>query len=166
MLYISRSVSSALTHLRYFHRSSLFLSKVIAGKLLVTFRDLKYPWRHDEGSLVAIFRLGVSSLLLIQCLRVFRMVFVQKRRFSFLSHGLLMERPQNWTDLRSPISKFRDTHLYFIYITDIHRWKFRGDRSSGVAMTSIKLFARWSDLMWPGDLTLSDLGLKVVHYVF
>ena len=37
MLHISRCVSSAYTHLWYFHRSNLSLSTVIAEKLLVTF---------------------------------------------------------------------------------------------------------------------------------
>ena len=87
-----------------FHCSSL-------SKLLVTFHDLKGPWRHDEGSLVAIFRFGVSSLPVIRCLRVFRMTFVQKSRLSVFSHWLIMERSQNWPDLRPPISKFRDMYL-------------------------------------------------------
>ena len=45
--------------------------KVIAEKLLVAFLDLKWPWRHGEGSLVAIFRLRVSSSPVNRCLRVF-----------------------------------------------------------------------------------------------
>ena len=31
--------------------------KLLPKKLLMTFRGLKLPWRHGEGSLVAIFRL-------------------------------------------------------------------------------------------------------------
>ena len=80
MLHISRSVSSAWTHLLCFHRSSLSLSKVILEKLLVTFHGLKWPWWHAEGSSIAIVRLRVSILPLTRCLSVFWMVFVQKRR--------------------------------------------------------------------------------------
>ena len=59
MLHISRSASSAWTHLWCFHRSSWSLSKGIPEKnLLVAFHDLKWPWWHDEGSSVAIFRLS------------------------------------------------------------------------------------------------------------
>ena len=65
----------------------------------------------DEGPSVAIFRLRVSILPLTRCLREFWMVFVQKKRLSFFSHLLIMERSQNWPDLRSPISKFRDTRF-------------------------------------------------------
>ena len=36
--------------------------KLLSKKLLVTFHDLKRPWRHSEGSLVAILRLRVLSL--------------------------------------------------------------------------------------------------------
>ena len=60
--------------------------------VVVTFHDLKWPWRHEEGSLVVIFRLRVSSLPLTRCLRVFWMVFLQKSRLSFFSHWLIMER--------------------------------------------------------------------------
>ena len=159
MLHISRSASSAWTHLWCFHRSRWFLSKVIAEKLLVTFPDLKWPWRLDEGSPVTIFRLRKSILPITRCFRVFWMVFVQKRRLSFFSHWLIMERSQNWPDLRSPIWKFRD--IRFIDTgTDINRWKFQSDRSFGVGMTNIQSFLRWGHLTWPGDLTLSDLGLK------
>ena len=92
MLHFSRSLSLAWAYLWYFHRFSWPLSKVIAEKLLVTFHDMKWPWRHDEGSLVAIFRLKVSSLPVTRCLRVFLMVFLQKRRLSFFSHWLIVER--------------------------------------------------------------------------
>ena len=122
MLHINSFVSSSWTHLWCFHRSSWPLSKVIAEKLLVTIHDLKWPRRHDEGSLVAIFRLRVSSLPIPRCLRAFRMVFVQKRRPSFFSHWLKMERSPNWHDLRSTISKFRDKH-FIDTVTDINRWK-------------------------------------------
>ena len=114
----------------------------------MTFHDLKWPWRLDEGSPVTIFRLRVSILPVTRCFRVFWMVFMQKRRLSFSSHWLIMERSQNWPDLRSPISKFRD--MRFIDTgTDINRWTFQGDRSFGVAMTNIQTC-----------LTLSDLGPK------
>ena len=105
MLHISRSASSSWTHLWWFHRSSWSLSKVIPEKLLVTFHDLKWPWRHDEGSSVAIFRLRVSVLPLTRCSRVFWMVFVQKRRLSFFSHWLIQEKAQSaQTQVRSQLA--------------------------------------------------------------
>ena len=51
--------------------------------------DLKGPWRLDEGSLVAIFRLRMSRLPVNRWLSVFRMGFVQKRRLSIFSHWLI-----------------------------------------------------------------------------
>ena len=65
--------------------------------------------------------------------------FVQKRRLSFFSHSLIWDRSQNWPDLRSPISKFPDI-CFIDTVTDINRWKFQGNRSVGVALTSIQLF--------------------------
>ena len=44
--------------------------KLLPKKLLVAFHDQKWPWQHSEGSLVAIFRLRVSSLLVTWCLSV------------------------------------------------------------------------------------------------
>ena len=46
-------------------------------------------WRGVIGHCVTIFWLRVSSLPLTRCLRVFWMVFVQKRRLSFFSHWLM-----------------------------------------------------------------------------
>ena len=88
-------------------------------------------------------------------------VFVQKRRLSFFSHWLiywLIERSQNWPDLRSPISKFRDTS-FIDTGTNINRWKFQGNRSGGVALPNIQTFYEvrsldvtwWPDLAWPGS---------------
>ena len=160
MLHITRSVWSSWTHICCFHCSSWSLSKVIAEKPLVTFHDLKWPWRHTEGSLIAMFRLRVSWIPVTRCLRVFRMVFFQKRRLSFCSHWhwLRIERSKN-SDLVSWIPKFRDKH-FIDTGTDINWSNFQGDRPFGVAMTITQTFLRWGHLTWPGDLTLSDLGLK------
>ena len=98
---VSWSVSSAWTHPWCFHRSSLSLSKVTAEKLLVIFHDLKWPWRRKE--LVAIIRFRVSSIPTTRCLRVVRMVFVQKSRLSIFAYRLIMERSQNWPHPGSPI---------------------------------------------------------------
>ena len=96
-------------------------------------------WGGVTDSLVAIFRFRVSILSVTRCLRVFQMVFVQKRRLSIFSR-LIMARSQKWSDLRSPISKFRDA--CFIYtVTYINRWSVQGDQSFGVAMTSIQTFS-------------------------
>ena len=93
------------------------------------------------------------------CLRVLRMVFVQKRRLSIFSYLLVLERSQYWPNLRSPISKFWDIH-YLATVTRINYWKFQGNRLVGVAMTSILTFYKVRSLAtWPDDLTLSDLGL-------
>ena len=153
MLHISRSGWSSWAHLWFFFFfSSWSLSKVIAEKLLVTFHDLKWPCRHGEGSLVAIFRHRVSSLPVNRCLRVFRMVFFQEAPFIFF-HWLIMERSQNLPGLGSPISQFRDIH-FIDTCTDINRWTCQGERAFGVAMTSIQTFflgeVTWRDLMtWP-----------------
>ena len=74
--HISRSVSSAWTHIKCFRRSNMSLSRVFVEKLLVTFDDLKWSRGHEEGSLVTIFWFTVSSLPVTWCLRMFRMVFV------------------------------------------------------------------------------------------
>ena len=134
----------------------------------MTVHDLKWPWRHDEGSPVTIFRLRMSILPVTRCLRVFWMVFVQKRRLSFFSPWLIMERSQNWPDLRSPISKFRD--IRFIDTgTDINRWKFQGNRLFGVAMTNIRSFSEvrsldvtwWPDHEWPGSEIFTKCAEKM-----
>ena len=72
-----------------FIASSWSLSKVIAEKRLTTWNDLKWPKRHNESSLVAIFRLWVSSLPVTRCLGVFRMGLVQKKRRSIFSNWLI-----------------------------------------------------------------------------
>ena len=64
-----------------------------------------------------------------------------------------MERSQNWPDLRSPISKFRDKHFIDI-ITDINRWKFQSDLAFGVAMTCFQTFSEVKSLVtWSPDLS-------------
>ena len=70
-------------------------------KLLVTLvlHNLKWLWRHEEGSPVAIFRVRVPSLPVTRRLRVFRMVFVQKRCLSIFAHWLIMKRSQNWSEV-------------------------------------------------------------------
>ena len=161
MLHISRSVSSACTHLWCFRHFSLSLSKDIADKLMETFDDLKWPWQHEEGPLAAIFRFRTSILHITRCLRVFRIVFVQKRRLSIFSHWLLSmynrKTSQNWPDLKSPISKLRDIH-FIDTVMDIIRWKFLGDQSFFVSMISIQTFSEvrsldmtWSWVTWVWD---------------
>ena len=177
VLYISQAVLSAWTHLWCFHSSSWSLSKFIAEKLLVTFRGMKWPWRRDEGSLVAIFRLRVSSLPVTWFFRVFRMVFVQKRRLSFFFHWRIKERSQNLPALRSLISKFRDIR-FITTVTDIKvilkrilKWKFQGDRSFGVAMPSIQTFFEvrsldvtwWPHLEWLGSEILTKLWKRCIN---
>ena len=110
-----------------------------------------------EGSLVAIFRLRLSSLPVT---RVFRMVFFQKR---CLSHWLIIERSQNWPDPGSWISKFRAIHFidtsgdwYRYQLLKVSRW-------SGIWCSyddHANFF--WGEVTWR-DQTMSDLGLKFSH---
>ena len=72
-----------------------------------------------------------------RCLRVFRMIFVQKRRLSIFSRWLIMERSKNWPCLRSPISKLRDNH--FICWYGYQLWQVpRRSVSRCIAMTRIQ----------------------------
>ena len=96
---------------------------------------------------------SVSKPLVIQCLGVFIMSFVQNRRISIFSHWLIMVRSQNWPDLRSSISKFWDIH--FVHANALsNRWKFQSDRSLGVAMADIETFyeVRSLQVTWWPDL--------------
>ena len=70
----------------------------------MTFHELKWSWRHEERSLVAIFRFRVSILPVNRCLRVFGMVFVQNRRFSIFSQWHKMERSQKRRHAAPPFS--------------------------------------------------------------
>ena len=135
----------------FYHCSSLSLSKVIAEKLLVTFYNLKLPWGNEEGLLVAILRFSVSILPVSQCLRVFRMILVQKRRLSIFSHWLRMERSQKWPDLRPPISIFRDI-TFIDNVTNINSCEIQGDRSVGVPMAITQTFF-WGEVTWRDLMT-------------
>ena len=63
------------------------------------------------------------------------------------------------TDIKIP----RHTFYFINIIMDINHWTFQGDRSVGVAITSIHFFLRWGHLTWSGNLPLSDLGLNFSH---
>ena len=134
----------------------------------MTFHGLKWPWGHEEGSLVAIFRFRMSIIPETRRLRMFRMAFIQNKRFSISSHWLIMKRSQNWPDLTSPISKFGDIH-FIDTITSINRWKYQGNRLVGVALTSIQTFyevrsldvACWHNLAWPGSETFTTYVEKM-----
>ena len=128
-------LSVMLLHQSYFFTLVLFCLFLKINQM--RWNDLRWSWGHDEGSLVASFRFRVSSLPVTWCLRMLRMVFIQNRRLSNFSHWLIMETSQNWHNLRSPISKFRDTS-FIDTITAINHWKYQGGHSVGVAMTSIQ----------------------------
>ena len=117
----------------------------------ITWNDLG---ENEEGSLVAIFRYMVSSLPVTRCKRVFRMVFVQM--FSHYTYN------GEFTKLTGPyVTGMKIPRWHFIdAVTHSNRWKFRGDRSVDVAMTSIQTF---SEVRSFADLTFSDLGLKFLH---
>ena len=95
---------------------------------------------------------------------MFRLLFVQKRCLSSLSYWLIVERVQNLPDLRSPISKFWDVHFIIQLLISIVE-SFRPIVCTvSIDMTNIlTFFLRWDHFTWPGDLTLSDLGLKCSH---
>ena len=125
--------------------------------LFMTFSDF---WPVSWGGVTGHnFRFRESILPVTRRLRVLRMVFVHKRCLSIFSHFLLMERSQNWPDLRPPISKFWVINFIDTVVTGINCWKFQDNRSVavGVAMTSIQTFDEvkslnvtwWPDLDWP-----------------
>ena len=92
--------------------------KVIAEKLLVTFHDLKWLRGHEEGQRVAIFRFRVLSLpvgcnKIVECLDLKRFR-LKEASFNFLPWHM-MDRSQNWPNLRSPKWKFRDIHFRYCY---------------------------------------------------
>ena len=140
MFHISRSASSAWTHLWCFHRSSWSLSKVILEKLMVTFHDLKWPWWRRGVIGHNISTQGVNSTSNPMFESVLNVFCSKEAHFIFLLLTyIIMERSQNWPDLRSPISKFWD--IYFIdTVACSNRWKFQGNRSVGIALTNIQTF--------------------------
>ena len=153
MLHTSRSVSSDWTHLWCFHHSRWSV-KSYCRKQLVNFYALKRPWRHDEGSLVAIFRLRVLSLPVARCSRVFRVVFVQKRRLPFFSNWLIMERSQNWPDLGSQIQILWQTfyrHCYGYQWLKVSMWSVNRcsyDEYSTFSEVRSLDATWWSDRVW------------------
>ena len=94
---------------------------------------------------------------------MFRMVLFQKRRLSFFSYWLIMERSQKWPDLWSRISKIRDIHFIdtgtcMYQMLKVSRWLSiwcRYDEHSNFF---------WGEVTWR-DLTLSDLGLKFSQHM-
>ena len=161
MLHISRSVSSAWTHLWCFHRSSLSLSNVIAKKLLVTFHDLK-----DIGDMMmghwlqlAICCFGVSILPASRCWRVIRMVFVQSRRLSIVSHWWRSTWMNNIVSIKCFIiilcsSLFNSSKSYKMNI-------FRTQSFFGSEISSNKMtFFIWT-YFWPEE----GLCPKYMHFV-
>ena len=97
-----------------------------------------------------------------QCLRVFRMAFVQEKRLSIFSHWLIMEKEQNRPELRSPTS----VPKYTVYT---YRYSYQSLKVSRRSFSrcsyrrAFKLFLRWDHLTWHGDLTLSNMGMKLSH---
>ena len=133
-MHISQSVTSVWAHQWCFHRCSLSLSKDIGGKLLVTYHDLKWPRRHEEGSLVAIFWFRVSILTVNGCLKGFQMIYVQKGAFQYSPIALAYN---------GEVAK-----LTWPWVTDI-KIPSRYDEHSNFF---------WGEVTWrPGDLTLIDL---------
>ena len=138
--------------------------------MLVTFPWHHMAWRcrHEDGSLVAIFRFRVSSLP-VQDAGVFRVQCFVTASVSSVCSFCPKEVPFNFLLLNGEIEKltwawvidvfkFREKH-FIDAVTDISYRKFKGDQSFGVAMTNIQTFSEVRSL----DVTLSDLGLKFSH---
>ena len=164
MLHISRSVSSAWRHKWSCHRSILSLSKVLPNNCwwpLMTWNGLVTleTWGGLTGENIMIQ--GVDST----CNLNFKSVSnVCLSIFSVHLYGKAAKVTWPWvTGIKIP----RYTYLHFIgTVTDINRWKFHADRSFSVAMTIDKHSnCFWGKVTWPGDLTLSDLGLKISQHV-
>ena len=128
----------------------------------------------DTGSLAVILRFRVSSRPVTRCLRLFLMGFVQKRRLSTFFQWLIIEKSQNWPDLRSLMSNLCDDH-FIDTVTHINRWKVQGDRSFGVGiMTSIQTFSEvrsfnvtwWPDLEWPGSEIFTTCAKRMYEQVY
>ena len=152
ILHISRSVWSSWTHLWCFHCYSWSLSKVISEKLPVTFHDLKWLLRHGKGSLVTIFLLRASNLPVVQCLRVLRMIFFQKRRLSFFSHWLpnreVAKLTWPWVFINIPRYTFY-RYWYGYQSLNVSRWsviRCSSDEHSNLFWGEVT----WRDLVtWP-----------------
>ena len=74
-----------------------------------------------------------------------------------------MERSQNWPDLRSPISKFRDIRFIDTYWYGYQSLKASRESFSRCSFDEHSNFL-WGEV-WPGDLTLSDLVLKFSQHM-
>ena len=100
-------------------------------------------WGHEKWGHWSNFS------IVTRYLRVIRMVFVQKRRFSVFSGWLIMERTQYWPDLRSPDMKIlRRTfyrHCYLYHSLKVSRQSFSRCR-----------FDEHSNFLW-GEVTGRDL---------
>ena len=92
-----------------------------------------------------------------------------KGGIQFFSHCLIMGRPYNWTDFRSPKCKFRD--ISFVDTdTLINPWKFHVDplRTVVTALSQIYLKAGsfdltwWPNLRWPWA-TIFRKGAERMH---
>ena len=136
------------------------VSKVIGEKLLVTFPDLKWPWWHDEGSSVAIFRLKVSMLPVTRCLSV-SIGFLQKEaHFIFLPLPYVYWRGRNIDPILG--HRYQNSEIEIVHIigNDITRWKFQS------LNIQTFFFRRWGHLTWPVDLTLNDMDLHFTQTVW
>ena len=132
-------------------------------KLLVTFHDLRWPQRHEEGSLAASFRFRVSSL---PCYPMLESVKngIRPKEVPFIFLSLTCNgKVANWLDLRSHISKFQDKH-FMDTVSRINLWTLRVsrrlfsrrsyDEHSYCFLRWGHLTTWWLDLEWPGSKLL------------
>ena len=160
MLHIIRSLSLSWTHLCCFHRSICHLVS-IKSFCRKTADHLSWPpemtlatWRGVTGRNIPTQ--GVKST----CNPTFENVsngFLPKEASFIFSHWLIVERSQNWPDLGSSISEFRETHFYILLryqSLKVLRWSgircSYDERSNFSEMMSLDV-TWWPDLEYPGS---------------
>ena len=125
-------------------------------------------------SLVTIFRFRVSSLPVARCSRVLKSGFCQKEaslNFLPLTYNGEVTKLARSQVTDNKIPRYRYT--FIDTVTRINHWKFQGDRSVGVAMTSIQPLSEvmsldvtwWPDLEWPWSDIFTTYAEKMYEQV-
>ena len=120
---------------------------------------------NDLGdmSLVTTFRFRVSILPVIRCLSVSNGFLPKEAPFIFLPlpyNGEVAKLTWPWvTDIKIPRYTFYK-YWYGYQSLKVSMW-------SGIQWSydeHSNFFLRWGHLMWPGDLTVSDLGRQKIFH--
>ena len=124
---------------------------------MVIFHDLKWPWRHDEGSPVTIFRLRVSSLPVNRC-QCFEWLSSNKRRLSFFFH---------WLRYNGEVTKFIFHRYWYGYQSlKVSRQTFSRssfDEHSNFLWGEVTYVTWWPDLAWPGSRIFTPYAEKMYY---